>query len=526
MNTIVKVLLGLSLAFQLTAQSYSSSEFIVRYTSSASPINQQVLRDLYGISEYSTINSDNRLELWANINFPITYTENGESSIINNVEELLWHINIQNGEQGNSTARSNVQDGDLQMLLFIGDGGLLYSNGTFDPLPNCDDSHNNRLIGQDQSVNSNQERIKVIIADQYIPGMTTINLFNDSTVLGGTHGLKVFSVIENILTQTGATGVEYLNLVTFENTGQSTSDILLKLAGYLEDQFESGDWGPEDRVIVNFSANLITTTGHLAGGSSTLKQEWAEIFGTTAGSSPIIPFDNITLVSAAGNQGFDSRRNVFPGEIALATEISVAGTEQCFTQPWQGTNSNPEFYEIATEAVDILTNDGSNYYLSTGTSFAAPQVTAALAQLAIANPNSSMVEIKSLLLSNADIVPALNTTVENGQVLNLSNYFSQSEADGGTRRIETDPTLTHLTLQTSPNPFSQVSMVTMEVPVGVSAQVSLYNSVGQLVAEEHIPNQQELTELQWYTPANLPAGTYFLQVQAGKDIQQQMIIKQ
>ncbi|MEL7425138.1 MAG: T9SS type A sorting domain-containing protein, partial [Bacteroidota bacterium] len=77
-----------------------------------------------------------------------------------------------------------------------------------------------------------------------------------------------------------------------------------------------------------------------------------------------------------------------------------------------------------------------------------------------------------------------------------------------------------------PNPFSQNAIVNIGVEVGQSPHLSLYNSIGQLVHQEVIPNQQELTELQWYTPDQLARGTYLLRVQVGDKVEQQMIVKQ
>lgn len=254
---------------------------------------------------------------------------------------------------------------------------------------------------------------------------------------------------------------------------------------------------------------------------------WDNVFGVKSSFSnyPAI------LINSAGNNGLTTE-NIFPAAYLFSSEISVAGTEDCFSQPWEYTNHNPVGYEIAAEAKSILTEDNGLFYLSNGTSYSSAIMTAVTAQIALNRITDNIEEIRNHVLNAVDYVPALNSTVANGRVVNIENHpwYLQNGPGGGNQGpgqfLQSSNETHSLSLQTSPNPFSQVTMVTMEVPVGVSAQVSLYNSVGQLVAEERIPNEQELTELQWYTPANLPAGTYFLQVQAGKEVQQQMIIKQ
>ena len=530
MKVIVNLILTLLPIFTIHSQNIAPNEFIVSYIETITEDDMSSVRALYNIDQYTRLSEG--IELWQNISFPITVQEGGVTTTINDVISLQEYI-ISVQQNGNDTqTTANINNGDPNLRLFLDNNGALYDDGNFDPLPLCDDIYNNQLIGIDQSTVTNQNSIKIIIADQLIPDIPSSSIIDNPEILGGTHGIKVHSVINNILTQAGITNVEYINLVLFDNNGRSTSALLVKLGQYILEQLESGNWSPSDKIIINFSANLITGNSQIAGSAVNLKELWGRLLGSTVGNSPYIPYDNVLLVSAAGNQNIESQRNVFPGEVAFAAEITVAGTEQCFERAWTNTNSSSTYYEIATESENILTNDGDNFFLSNGTSFAAPQITSAIVQLALDNPELSLLEVKDLVLQYADSVPALMSTVQNGKVLNIGNYFgingnsNNHGGEYGEKTLNNKPSSSPLSLQTTPNPFSQNARISIGVPVGEDAEVSLYNSIGQMVHQERIPNQQELKELEWITPNHLPKGTYFVRVQAGDQQAQQMIVKQ
>ena len=230
-------------------------EFIVEYVAGTTNTQQQAVRDLFGIT--TTTEIDDGIELWEEIQFPITVTESGETTIINDVEELLYYINIQEGDgDGAMETSAIINNGNLNLLLQLEQDGAFNEDGTFDPLPYCDEVHNDRLIGEDQSGNPSQSDVKIVIVDQLVSGIENIDIIIGEGNHGGDHGNKVYSVIENILSQAGITDVEYLNLVAFDGDGSGTVGTLLELVVFIKGQFESGIWGPEDRIIINFSANL------------------------------------------------------------------------------------------------------------------------------------------------------------------------------------------------------------------------------------------------------------------------------
>ncbi|MEL6660318.1 MAG: S8 family peptidase [Bacteroidota bacterium] len=527
MKTIVNVLLAFIYLSALNAQTYAPDELVIEYDANATNVERQAVRNLYGITNPISIGDD--IELWEGISFPLPVTENGSTTVINNVEELLdYIIEIQEGdEEENSNTTTSINTGNFNLDVFLDDIGILHEGGTFDPLPLCDDVHNSRLIGQDQSNTAEQNRIKIIIADQLVPNLPTAVLNSAPNTFGGSHGTEVYSIINNILTQAGLTQVEYINIPVFDSNGAGTSAALIELATYIDEQFETGNWSRSDPILINFSANVLYPEDLFLDPSDPdiLLKSWDSTFA--GGTSATVAYQNILVVSSVGNQAIDTE-NVFPGTADFQQQIAVAGTQNCFSERWINSNFSRTHYEIAAEAENVLTFDGVNYHLSTGTSFAAPQVTAVLAQLAAdflhTQYAGDLTLVKDNFLQRSPTNPALSGTVQNGRVLDIS-YVQSGGAPGGNFLQSTTPAPS-LTLQTNPNPFSQNAIVNIGVEVGQSPNLSLYNSIGQLVHQEVIPNQQELTELQWYTPDQLARGTYLLRVQVGDKVEQQMIVKQ
>ncbi len=539
MKTIVNTLLAFCCALALNAQTYAPDEIIIKYDETATNADRQAVRALYGIIDIVPLGEG--IELWTGLNFPLPIIENGTTTVVNDVEELLGYIiEIQTNGQSETTT-ANINDGNLNLEFYLNDVGTLYEDSTFDPLPFCNDIYNDRLIGPDQSSSSDQQRIKIIILDQIVPNIRQEHLYNTPSDLGGSHGQKVYSVIKNILDQVGLREVEYINLPVFDNSGVSTSAALIEATIFMQKELGDGVWSSDDIILINFSANMIMPFDvSNANRMPILYEEWALLYD---GITELT--ENVILISAAGNdQAYIDGNNIFPACASFRSEITVAGTQNCFSEPWVNTNSDPVNFEVAAEASEVLTFDGTNYQLSSGTSFAAAEVTAALAQIAAYHINirvsSGSDDIIDTFLSHLPVNQLLTGTVQNGRVLDISAILgdesdpddSDDDERGGGRPffpgwglVSQNPT-SPLTLQTNPNPFSQYAIVNIGVEVGQSPQVSLYNSIGQLVHQEVIPNHQELDELQWYTPDQLARGTYLLRVQVGDHVEQQMIVKQ
>ena len=524
MKTILISLLTLA-CFNLPGQSFTEDELIIEYESETNPADQYAVRSLYGITDFIEINEG--VELWRNIPFPITFTEGGHNIEINDIEQLQdYIIEVQNNGQSTTTT-ANINNGTFNFTAQLIDSGTISDDGTFDPLPYCPDIHNNRLIGINQSNSLLQNRIKIVIIDQAVSEINNVTLASSPLNIGGNHGNKVYSTINNILTQAGITDVDYYSLVLFDDQGQSSIASLTEAFFYFERQFATGEWNAEtDRIIVNLSANVVfPNETNLPDQIGSLSSPWETCIGAKEGLGhwPII------LVNSAGNQSSNSN-SIFPAAFGFTSEISVAGTENCFSEPWENTNHNPVGYEIAAEAESVLTEDNGLYYLSDGTSYSSAIMTAVAAQIALNRITDDIGTIREYILNAVDHVPALNGTVQDGRVVNIENhpwYFDTNTGGSSPGQfLQSADTSSPLSLQTTPNPFSQNARISIGVPVGEDAEVSLYNSIGQMVHQERIPNQQELKELEWITPNHLPKGTYFVRVQAGDQQAQQMIVKQ
>lgn len=547
-NTVLLFFLSIfcSLLSAHAQSTYAPDEIVIEYVAGTTQEEKELTRAFYRISQYSDVAPD--IELWYGIEFPFSFIENGISTMILSVEQFLGEIQETNDDSPNSP-RANVGNGDLNYILSLVQDDVIYPNGTFDPLPFCDNSENSKLIGPLYDGNGSggstmsNETLDIWIIDQQMTNAaanTRIFTIQDIYIdwdnpdappiplppfqTGGSHGNKVYAVIDNILQQSNITNVRYNNCVIFDYQGTSNYARLLSLISFLGG---TTDESIAENAILNFSANMVISE---ADENLILWDLWDQTLQDR----------NLLLISSAGNEGW-SNANVYPAGANWSHEISVAGTEDCFSSPWEGSNSNANNFDIAAEATGILTQSNGQYFIVNGTSFSSAFVTAAAAQIAARCPTFDALFVKDQILNHADINPNLFDLVQDGKMLNTTASINNMEpctpptgggghggngGEYGGKTLNNKPTSSPLSLQTTPNPFSQNARISIGVPVGEDAEVSLYNSIGQMVHQERIPNQQELKELEWITPNHLPKGTYFVRVQAGDQQAQQMIVKQ
>lgn len=137
----------------------------------------------------------------------------------------------------------------------------------------------------------------------------------------------------------------------------------------------------------------------------------------------------ILFVAAAGNvQGFNLEPNNdlvghYPGSYPAPNIIAVASTDQ--TDQLAGdSHYGLSSVHLGAPGVGILsTLTGNSYGFLSGTSMASPHVAGAAALLFAANPNLTINQVKSLLIYNGDLVPALANKTVTGRRLNVSNSF-------------------------------------------------------------------------------------------------------
>ena len=93
MKTFWSTLFFVFCALGLTAQTFIADEFIVEYVENATEADKDAVRAFYNVTDYDELGEN--VELWQNIPFPITITENGFNTVIEDVIELNVDIQIE-----------------------------------------------------------------------------------------------------------------------------------------------------------------------------------------------------------------------------------------------------------------------------------------------------------------------------------------------------------------------------------------------------------------------------------------------
>jgi subtilisin family serine protease len=151
------------------------------------------------------------------------------------------------------------------------------------------------------------------------------------------------------------------------------------------------------------------------------------------------------FVVAAGNESadndVDSPRQVFPASLRLPNLISVAASTQD-DQLAAVSNYGRTTVDLAApgenvgSTMPLFLGADFPYGLGTGTSLAAPHVVGAVALLLARNPDLSYAQLKDLIISNVDPLPAFAGKTVSGGRLNI--YKALAVAAGpGVARSET-----------------------------------------------------------------------------------------
>lgn len=137
----------------------------------------------------------------------------------------------------------------------------------------------------------------------------------------------------------------------------------------------------------------------------------------------------IVVVASAGNNGSnnDTKSHYPSGYNSLDNLISVASIDQN-AQLASNSNYGRTTVDLAAPGVSIYsTTKNGAYGLMSGTSMAAPFVSAAAAILAANNPALSPAEIKTQIINSAEPLANLSGKVVSGGRLNLTNIFVSDE---------------------------------------------------------------------------------------------------
>ena len=495
--------------FSLSAQaSYLTDELVIEFEPNTVLVDKVATRTAFGVTNIDPIGPD--METWRGLTFPRTVVINGVTLVFNSVEEIVGYIDNNNG--GSESNRANINHGDLQ-YIFTADPSPGTATSQTDPLPNCP-TESSRIVGTPDLTSSNVTRI--ILFDQLVTATRHFeNLQAGARIVQdnqGTHGNSTTSAAVHTMEAAGMDVLDY-ELVTygvFFDDGTATYSNILKA-------FQQLELDGEQDAIINMSASaefVNVENGRL------ILQSFVD---------PLLTQNNLLLVTSVGNDGL-STADVLPACADIANQISVAGSMNCFATPWTGTNSNDRMFTIAAEAEEVLTYDGTNYYLSDGTSFAAPLVTAVAAQVHSQMTTFDAALIKEQILFTADVVEPFVSVVKDGLVINATAATSTvSPLQQGPGSQTTVPAIGNAAtdmeaIQIGPNPFSDYLQINGVSGVEQEFTLQLFNASGVLISQER---RNLLESNTWNLSSELPAGSYFVRLIGDQGLQQQFhLIKQ
>lgn len=207
------------------------------------------------------------------------------------------------------------------------------------------------------------------------------------------HGTHVAGIIASVILELGIEDyVKIIPIKAVNSSNQFTSTAVNNAIKWAcgENTIEQ-NWGykVECRVI-NMSISVLKS--QTEGGS------WAD---TTALQSTIDKyFDTAVFVSAAGNNGVSSVEDpTYPA--SLDNVISVMNySEKTADELEINSGSNYGYYDLAAPGTNIYSASGANYAYSTGTSMAAPFVSAASIMLALRYPSVTASKLSLMLLNH------------------------------------------------------------------------------------------------------------------------------
>jgi subtilisin family serine protease len=166
-----------------------------------------------------------------------------------------------------------------------------------------------------------------------------------------------------------------------------------------------------------------------AAGADVLLLTWG---GTTPSSELLaaIRGSGLPVVASAGNDGQDlsgapSIRR-YPAMYQLPNLVTVAASDRndrILSNERIASNYGASHVELAAPGEDIVSLSGSGHALFEGTSFAAPQVAAALALGRSIAPNATANGLVGALLRTVRRVPALTDKVTTGGVLDVAAFL-------------------------------------------------------------------------------------------------------
>ncbi|MDZ7877172.1 MAG: S8 family serine peptidase [Saprospiraceae bacterium] len=329
------------------------------------------------------------------------------------------------------------------------------------------------------------------------------------------HGTFVAGVISRILKRNQATNIKILVVKVLNRLNR----------GYEYDIIRGIDFALRNKVeVINCSFISSTPLADTSDSPLTSAINTARLYGV--------------LVSiAAGNNGkdIDQAANLFGAAVFQNPNIIVTGAISCF-------DSTAVFSNFAKRNVDIMTparnmvstwirtpvcSTSTCYAIHSGTSFAAPQTTAVAALLSSRLISPDWQRVKCAIMKGSTYRPFLLNKSRRSSTLNgisASNIWALTNTPCDDLVNATDRVLENITtFRASPNPFT--TGVTIDFSLNETAVVllSIFNSMGQRLVNQAFTAYSG--ENNYPLSINASAGVYIVQIQVGKDIITQKIVK-
>lgn len=243
------------------------------------------------------------------------------------------------------------------------------------------------------------------------------------------------------------------------------------------------------------------------------------------------------LVSiAAGNNGkdIDNSPNLYGAAVFQNPNSIVTGASSCLDSTAFFSNFGKRNVDIMTPgrglaSMWIRTNVCATncYAYYTGTSFAAPQTTAVAALLSSNLSGSDWQKVKCAILKSATYRPFLvNKNRRSGTLNGLAafNRLNLSNTPCDDIINSTNTVLENITtFKASPNPFSTTVNVDFSLKETAAVQLSVFNSTGQRLVNQSVMGL--VGENKYPLSIEATSGVFIIQIQAGKDVVSQKVVK-
>ena len=244
------------------------------------------------------------------------------------------------------------------------------------------------------------------------------------------------------------------------------------------------------------------------------------------------------LVSiAAGNNGkdIDNTPNLYGAAAFQNPNTIITGATSCLDSTAFFSNFGKRNVDIMTPAKGLVSTwvrtsvcATNCYEYHTGTSFAAPQTTAVAALLASnITTSGDWQRIKCTILKSATYRPFLVNKCRRSGTLNglaAFNRLSLTNTPCDDIINATAAVLENITtFNASPNPFSTTVNVDFSLKETTLVQLSVFNSTGQRIVSQSVMGLSGANKY----PLSIDAasGVFVIQIQAGKDVVTQKVVK-